>query len=132
MTDGDISGADRKNSYYCVCFLDVENLTKRNKLFEFLQDTNKKELTITKNNFAWQWLPSQWFHFTIASLCDDKTSFCNGYIAFKKSEYFINLHTFVFPFPVRLCLQTKLPSSLKTGYTEKYHASSRTSKPMKT
>ena len=37
----------------------------------------------------------------------------------------------IFVSPVRLCLQTLLPSFLTVGYTKKYRSSSRNSKPMK-
>ena len=42
---------------------------RETKLFEFSRDINSEEL---KNDIA------------MASLCNDRTSLCNGYVAFKK------------------------------------------------
>ena len=107
----------------------VKKVTKRPKLFEFLRDTNREELSTKNTTSLCNGFPLLWPHFAMILLY-------NGYVAFKNAvcKYITSKDVRILSFiasPVRLCLQTKLPSFLTTGYTGKYHPSSRTSQPMK-
>ena len=71
---------------------------KETELSEFSWDANKEELKIKNDAFL------QWFH-------------RNDFVAMALFQFV----TIDFVFPV-ICLQTKLPSFLTTGYTGKYRA----------
>ena len=63
MTEGNIAGADRKNSYYCAHFPDIlKTYQRETALFKLSRNMNRKQLKIRKNDVT-----LQWFHFVMAS-----------------------------------------------------------------
>ena len=121
MTEGNISGTDWKNSYYCIYCPDMLKTYQRvteTKLFESSRNSNWEELkdktTSLCNGFTLQGFAFQWLHFAMAR--------CYFAMAFEIAicKYFMNKNLyFRFPFS-RLPMFTKLPPFLTTSDTWKY------------
>ena len=57
MTENNILGKDQRNSYHCICCLNVSKTHQREtELFEFSRKTNREELKLGKNDVTSQWL----------------------------------------------------------------------------
>ena len=57
MIKGNIPSKDRKNSYYCICYLDMlKTYHRETRLCEFSRDTNREELKKRNNDVTLQWL----------------------------------------------------------------------------
>ena len=106
MTKTSINSAHRKNSYYCICSVDMlKTYQKETKFFKFPQDSNRKELKIKKTDVT-----LQWFHFARAWT-----------FKISASKFFINKEAhFRFRFSHSLKFTSKTTFFLTTGYTRKY------------
>lgn len=117
MTEGNIPVTDRKKQLLLYLLPGYS----KNLLKEKLNCLNSYELRIGK---SWKLneVILEWLHFAMASLSNGTTLLDNGFwnsfeIAFlwifhKQDQYYI------YPSRICLCLHTKLPSFLKTGYSK--------------